>query len=75
MFSVVSVRGNSVRVRCGLIVIDVKVHQEATGKRVELPSCTRVDNFKTLVGMVLQAYEDSITGENVTSDNTTRKTG
>jgi hypothetical protein len=73
MFSIVSVRGNSVRVRCGLIVIDVKVRQEVSGKRVELPPYTRVDNFKTLVGMVLQAHEDSILGENVTSDNATRE--
>lgn len=75
MFHIVSVKGDSVRVRCGLIVIDVKVLTDGEKKRIQLPEGTRVDNFRTLVGLVFEAYEHSIERENVPYEGELRRTG
>lgn len=58
MYEIVSVQGNSVRVRRNGVTLDVLVTIDAKGKKsILLPEGAHVDNFRLLVAKVLDAYE------------------
>ncbi len=59
MYEFISVRGNSVRMRTGLVTIDFKVVIEGTKKRVIAPPNIYLDNHRILIAKVLEAYEQA----------------
>lgn len=70
MFELVGIKGDSVRIRAGLVLIDVKVVNSNGKNIVRLPYGVFVDNFKVLVAMVLEAYEIESNGEIKANDET-----
>lgn len=54
-YKVVSVNGNIVRVKSGLFTMNVTV--EYPNRKVILPEGITAHNFRTLVGIVLEAFE------------------
>jgi hypothetical protein len=56
MFEILGIRGNSVRVKCGLFIINVSVIEQDGKKIVRLPEGVYAHNFRTLVGIVLAAH-------------------
>jgi hypothetical protein len=65
MFKVVSVRGNSVRIRTGLVSFDVLVLEKEGRHIIQKPNNIHVfhDDYIKLVGTVLNAYDTAVNGK------------
>ena len=68
MFEIIGVKGNSVRVKCGLFLVDVEVLERNGRKVIRLPENVYAHNFKALVGIVLAAHNKS-NGEIISNES------